>query len=107
MPFCSTALYRGCHAITPHCLALSVCAAAASSAVEKSPKALLLFPLFPALRLLAAPHASDESLVDSPSAPTRSSDLLRFWGEDPIEGGDRIAKQFWDDIFAKLLQSGN
>src|SRR6185295_11413523 len=49
------------------------------------------------------PHVSDESLFGSPSAPTRSSDLLRFWGEDPIGGGDRIAKQFWGDIFAKLL----
>src|SRR6185295_3772726 len=49
------------------------------------------------------PHVSDESLFGSPSAPTRSSDLLRFWGEDFIGGGDRIAKQFWGDIFAKLL----
>lgn len=29
--------------------------------------------------------------------------FLRFWAEDPIGGGDRIAKQFWGDIFAKLL----
>src|SRR5512145_462261 len=85
--------------------ALSSCAAAASSAGKRSPKALLLFPQFPAPRLSAGPHVSYGSLSGSPSAPTRSSDLLRFWGEDPIGGGDRIAKQFWGDIFAKLPHS--
>jgi hypothetical protein len=48
--------------------------------------------------------SADGSLSGSPFAPTLSSDLLRFWGEDPNQGGDRIAKQFWGDIFAKLLQ---
>src|SRR5262249_43234629 len=38
----------------------------------------------------------------SPLTPTRSSDLLRSCGEDPTQPGDRIAKQFWGDIFAKL-----
>src|SRR5215471_17640106 len=41
----------------------------------------------------------------SPLTPSRSSDLLPFWEEDPNRGGDRIAEQFWGDIFAELLHS--
>ena len=54
--------------------------------------------------LPTVPRASDEHLSDSPLTPTRSSDLLPFWGEDLNRGGDRIAEQFWGDIFAELLQ---
>ena len=64
------------------------------------PKSFAPLPTVPTLRWLAALHVSVESLSGSPSAPTRSSDLLRFWGEDPIGVGYRIAKQFWGDIFA-------
>src|SRR5262245_40560552 len=100
------ALCLGCRATIPELLALLAGAVSASSDVERSPKALPRLLQFPVLQLSAAPHASDASLSGSPSAPTRSSDLLRFWGEDPIEGDDRIAKQFWGDIFAKLLHLG-
>jgi predicted AAA+ superfamily ATPase len=39
----------------------------------------------------------------SPLTPLPSSDLL-LRGEDPIQKGDRIAEQFWGDIFADLPQ---
>jgi hypothetical protein len=60
-------------------------------------------PPFAAVPLSASPHGFAEVPSDSRSTPTRSSDLLRFWGEDLTPEGDRIAKQFWGDIFAKLL----
>ena len=65
-------------------------------------KALLLSHNFPPFD---GAHACEESLVGSPLAPTRSSELLRFWGEDPIRESARIAEQFWGDIFAELLQA--
>src|SRR5690349_20388906 len=105
--FCSTALGRGFHVTTLAPLALSACVVTASSDVERSLKALPLWQPFLAFPWSAVPHASDEVLSGSPSAPTPASDLLRFWEEDPIEGGDRIPKQFWGDIFAKLPHTVN
>jgi len=60
--------------------------------------------LFPAFD--CQPHQMQpmDLFSGSPLAPTPSSDLLPFWEEDPNRGGDRIAEQFWGDIFAELLQ---
>jgi len=52
--------------------------------------------------------AKQIGLMIPPNVLVRADKVIRcggcrFWGEDPIEGGDIIAKQFWGDIFAKLL----
>src|SRR6266568_6788069 len=104
MPSCSTAFYPGCRVPAPQHPALSSCAATSSSAAQRSPKALRLCPHSPVPLMLTALHASDVTLFDSPLTPALSSALLLL-GEDPTQQGDRIAKQFWGDIFAKLPQA--
>src|SRR5437660_1256871 len=101
MPSCSTAFYPGCRVPAPQHPALSSCAAIASFDAQRSPKALRLCPHSPVPLMLTVLHASDVTLFDSPLTPALSSALL-LWGEDPTQQGDRIAKQFWGDIFAKL-----
>src|SRR5690349_19370458 len=100
--YCSSRLCHAWRAVMLARLALASFAATASSDVQRSPTVWRPFPPSLVLPSSVARHERDADLSDSPSAPIRSSGLLRFWGEDLIRGGDIFAEQFWGDIFAEL-----